>query len=710
MLAFVVLPAIPVLLDPKLRRGLFSNLPLAIILQFLWAGVLACAAYRRIPFGWGKYFFVFGGGALLVYALLRARPPKAPRAFENRRLLGWLAVLALVATVDVLLIFARQGWGFDDGSLVSHATTYFRAPFNSDNERNVIILNALVRHTGSPLLPQSSFTYQLFWYHLVAPIHALFDGLTLFQVAQGITYVNAVIFFFCLFWGISRVRPRWFLKPGRALLVALFVGAHADLFHFAASVVLSGTPGIEADWSRPPLFFRNFSLKMLALTSPQHLTFLLFALGYLLTRGTLLFVGAFLTNPLMAIILFPMIWGYRFLRKPDAKPLVELAVGIAAYYLLLGSPLDLFTRPGVNRMEVLQGSWLAWLGAPLFLVAALGTLGLVTTALLVGKFRREGLRAGTAFYPLALIAGGLFSHYVVTSLEARRHVAMVFALLATFFVARAWPKRPGTWLPQLVFAVTFVLHGYFIYCFVGKPSSVRAEFPWKDYFSLAKLIEQKFPNLPVLAATEPFSFGVIFSPLNETTTSFAFGGHGIVHSTVTEPQRDTILKMQTVEDVPPFAKRLGYTAIAWGPIEDAIWGSHFKARFTSEKRALTRVGNVVLYQLADNLEPDLRKLGLWDRPENNEARGSWHLARATFFEKRGWPGEALEEFEKATWRRPDLGEAYFGLGRAFQTYRRYSEAIQNYEQALKLGVSDDKVGPYLGAARSKGYRAAPGGG
>ena len=49
-------------------------------------------------------------------------------------------------------------------------------------------------------------------------------------------------------------------------------------------VIGAGHAGIEADWSMEPIFFRNFSLKLMGLASPQHFLFVSFTWMVLLIR------------------------------------------------------------------------------------------------------------------------------------------------------------------------------------------------------------------------------------------------------------------------------------------------------------------------------------------------------------------------------------------------------------------------------------------
>ena len=692
---------------------------MAIPLQILVAGVLASACYEVLPWGWGKSIFVYGGATVIVSVFLRAVAPylewKRDFLFPPRLMIG-IGALTLLCCADLWFIFGKNGWGFDDGSLVTHTSTYFRAPLNSDNERNTILMNALIRGTDSPLLPYSKMSYQLFWFHLFAPLVSLYQGVTLYQVTQGIALANALIFFFLLWTAILWLRPSFILRKKEALLTVLLLSAHADLYYLLASYFEFGRAGIEADWSMVPSFFRNFSLKMLALTSPQHLMALLFALAYLvlpeivlrpkkivpILRGVFL-IGGILVSPVMATMIFPLIWGSRLIHhwcrtrnfacRDLGYELIAVIAGLGIYQWLLGSPWELFQRPGVNRLVLFQSGWQILWRLPLTYLGALGSLGLLVTLLLADNLSKMGIKSLTAFYPVMLLAGGIFSHYLVTSLESRRHAAMVFSLIATIFVIKKLPplRRIPTLAITLFTVITLGCHGYFIYCFTGKKSSVNPEITWIDYFTLGKWISTHTPKLPVLAATEPFESGVIFSPINQFTTSFAFGGHTIVHSKLSQQQIHKLIKIRTIEDVPPMAKRLGYRAIAWGPAEDMIWGDLLKNRFTHPSRLITTIGKVSLFSLGDNLEPELREKGLWKAPLLSKDRENWLLQRGEFFFTKNWPLEALENFEIAEWEFPKNPNAQFGLGKSQATYRRYDEALSHYLKAQALGLNTSEL-------------------
>ena len=66
------------------------------------------------------------------------------------------------------------------------------------------------------------------------------------------------------------MRPRLFVRFGVGSCLLFLIVAHADLFTYCLSMLGRHQPGIEADWSCPPWLFRNFSLKLVGLTAPQH--------------------------------------------------------------------------------------------------------------------------------------------------------------------------------------------------------------------------------------------------------------------------------------------------------------------------------------------------------------------------------------------------------------------------------------------------------
>src|SRR5690606_29733465 len=112
----------------------------------------------------------------------------------------------------------------------------------------------------------------------------------------------------------------------------------------------------------------------------------------------------------------------------------------------------------------------------------------------------------------------------------------------------------------------------------------------------------------------------------EATTSFSAGYHAAVHVRLTPEILDLFTLMQATKETVPFARRLGYRAILWGPVERAVWGESVGKRFLGDK--LAEAGGVALYELRDR----------WPHAGETPFRLGKRLMDA------GWRAEALQAF------------------------------------------------------------------
>ena len=151
------------------RTWVFAVPVLLLFHSFIFAG-LACLGYESVPFGWWGLATYTVLAGFLSWTLLLLFLPRVPRSYGLKNRLPWFLGLTALVMLDLVAIYLRQGWGFDDGALISHAETYIRAPIHSDNFRNLFLIEALGRGDGSPFLAGSKLVYQLFWFHLATPL------------------------------------------------------------------------------------------------------------------------------------------------------------------------------------------------------------------------------------------------------------------------------------------------------------------------------------------------------------------------------------------------------------------------------------------------------------------------------------------------------------------------------------------------------------
>ena len=519
------------------------------------------------------------------------------KGFPDKSLKRWklCLLLALVCNLDSFFIYAKQGWEFQDWDSYLK-TNYFRAPFNNDVQRNVDIIETLLRRSdNSPFLPESTLRYQVLWHQFAATLVGPFDvSVTRYPLVSGVTLATAVTFFFLLFWLLTAKAP----KLSRAALVglAVLVSTHAEIYNMVLSFWRAHAPGIEADWSVAfPLYYRNMSLKFLSLISPQHLLFFFVALLVFSplwehlgkrVRPFILFLG-FLASPILAVLL--VAWEL-FQSFKDKKFRWELVWSFLLAYFLFPMVMGfgLFSIFRSERMEAMGFMHLnPWnlLDLPFLLTAYLGILGAVVTL----SFRK----AFKGFEGMFVFWGAIVFSFLITSGELRRHFAMMAAFLSCLLLPTLF--RWNRWF-QVAAGLALLLHGYFIYSFTMKPGGVDPTIAWKDYFDLNQVVRTQFSDLAVIGSTSSAA-GIEFPIVMEATTSYDGLPGAVAHGKTTEDQR-ILLHRAEQEGILALAYRLGYRAVTWGPLEEKVWTAALLDRYCDT--VLAKVGTVSLYSLKEN--------------------------------------------------------------------------------------------------------------
>lgn len=699
---FALPPAILCWSVPRFRRHFFFTFPLALGFSLGVAGILSAALFSVVPYGWLKFSMVFGGSLALQTLFLSAVCQFSifrEKKFFNARAVVALSLLSILVSLDTGFILQKQGYSDVPGK------TYFRPPLHDDTIRHVIVTNSLLRGGDSPLLAGEKYLYQLTWHHLSAVFVSLLpEGDTRYPQIGGISTATAILFSFILMWAFYLLRPAWAMRFWPATLLIILMFTHVDMYHFIASAFEQGKWGIEADWSYAPnsyfRYLRHFSLKLIMLTAPQHAVFfllltlfLIFDNGYGFRRtwrplfSLLTFLPLFIYSPIIAGFFFSIYWTFKSLlvamRPREFAHIVGVAfLSMAAGWLvhkgLYGFwPHALMDRPGTSVLVFFNREWQEVLQVVLGPFGATGVVGLLAYALFSRGRRRE-------LWPYAVVFLGFFVYYVlVTDVEVRRHYSMVVAFGIVFLFAFELPafaqirrqlslKRVG-----LVCAVLAILfHGYFIYSYTGKPSITDPNIPWKDYFALNRLLQSKYPKMPVVGAVDPHGTGIDYPIVQEVTASFSMPLHVAVHTKVPPEKFKTLVKIMNTGDVAPYARRLGYRAIIWGPVEQRFWGEKVKKRFIDESKLMARTGSVALYRLTDKLVDRLD-------PEAKETAAFYYKAAQTFADERWFP-EALGYYYRAIELDPNHVQANMGLGKVLELYGRKEEAKNFYGRAGEL--------------------------
>ncbi len=631
-LIYLLIPAgLSLLTVSRSWRFVSLHFPLALAINLALAGSFGLLINRLFGLGEVQSFAVlalaFGCTAVIVRGTFGPGERRQSQKDAGARFPVWvpLAILALaiLSVADLAIIFGQQGWETEGG------TNYFRNPMNTDGERNVVLVRALERGTASPFIPNSELIYAYFWHNLAALILTPVVREITFPDVMGVTLATAVAFFIMIYAAVLKERPSLVRNWPLAAAVFIIASTHADIYHVLGGMVTSQSLGMQADNSTPLTYFKTFSPKILAMTSPQHATFMILLLGvYFLKYGRLkpaapmrtvseaiLVSGGVAASPVLAGIAFPLIYGLpalKRLRHSAGQSMRTLGSALAlmagSFVIFTGlygfSPLVYIDRPaaiaesvsipGVESIEKI-------VFLPLMFVGILGVTGVLVSLLLSYRVVRSRSFVLT-FWPLFLLTGTLAFYYVISSNELNRHWSIVAATIGPIVLARCLPAwriiRSKPALQILCAGAVFlalVWHAPFVSLFTLKENSLARHVPWQDYLCMNQVIEKRHPGLPVVAAV---GHGLFFPLAARVTTSSAFGDQTVaVHSRLTAKQREIYEKVKAGEAVIDHAVALGYSALIWGPVEDLVWGADRAARYARPDLRMAACGSVGLYRL-----------------------------------------------------------------------------------------------------------------
>lgn len=616
-------------LVPDLRTRAFFVVPVGTALFLFVCGASAALLYPYVPYGPSKLVMVIIIAATVTYAVIRKingvfTSPNAQ--IHHRRLLYLILGLSALAITDIFFILGQQGFHIGD-------TTYFRTPLQSDNERHLILVNAIIRGDGSPFLPGAAHRYQILWHHFAALIVSVMTNPAMpsnYPLVSGVILFTSYVMFVGLFWLVCLVRPQFFQGYTRIFILFALVALHADIFNFSMSWFMNGYFGIEADYSVPEPIFRNFSPKLAALTAPQHALFVVALTVYLASKQapmTAMPAASKLTDalipimvivsPVMAGLFLPFsvfVEGIQRFRRADWKTAVNHAIrtgglillGCAVFWALFRfSPHELFFRDGTNLHPLSEWNVLESiadiLAVPAALVAACGTLGVALLAMALWLLLTRQFPILKDKYLLLALTMIYVANFVLRNDEIRRHIAILVFVIALIALLRLLTAstRPGypdiqKGLLSIMAVVSLLLHGYFVYSYTGKPSSVPSDIPWEDYLCMNIIIQERYPRKPTWASIDN---NLRFPLVMEIAPSFSSRVDIDVHSRVL-PHARSVLDVAE-HGIPPelFMKELGYQLIIWGPIEKNTRILPIPVNLINPNKRVARCGSVELYTL-----------------------------------------------------------------------------------------------------------------
>ena len=691
----------------------FFVFPTALALQVFFSGASAAIASRYLAFGILSYAIVVLVGLLLSAVTLRriSWPSRlVKQEWAQWKPLLWLLAIAFLSCAELGVIFHANDWGVPEGE------TYFRPPLHNDSYRNLVLVEALGRGNASPFLAGSKLLYQTFWHTLAGTFLFPFQSISRLSIVSGAAWATGLLFFFLGLWACVILRPQLFTKRRFLwVLLLLLMTTHTDIYHFFASLLFQGRLGIEADWSVKSRFFRMFSLKLITLSSPQHAIFFIFfsvlmawrRLSYRKGPEPIWWMACILVSPLLSFFSLPWVFAWDLWRSREKKQFiisrVILLCGVALiYWPMTGKPVwALFGRGSQTSMEFFPWYPEVLAQLPLFLIASVGVIGILASVVGIHRFQRLG-KAAWNLELLLLIGGASLFLFFFDHPEVRRHYSMLASLVAVFLCVKSLPLDPNEkWLrwcrAPILFSV-ILLHSYFLYCYLLKPSKVDPEIAWKDYFGMNEVVKKKYSGYPILAAVDPWNLGLEMPVVMEVTTSFSLVEHAAIHSEIASEKFSQLLWVRQLRNILPVAESFGYHLVLWGPVEERVWGRKARERFLSHEGPLETYGAVSLYRLEDRLMNSVR-------PELSQPKPNY-FSVANRFEAAGWDLEALGYYERALSQSPKSIEPAVAVGRLYLNHGNAKEAkrvsdylLQHHSESAQSWFIRGKSLLQLGDAR-----------
>lgn len=614
--------------SPTFRRHAFFSVPIGAAVFLLVGAITAAVLYSYVSFGWAKLFIVLTIATVSMFFTHRIIDRIAVSPDEQIYDLSALYIilgLSALAIADNFFILSQQGFQ-------ANQATYFRTPLHSDNERHLILVNAIIRGDGSPFLSGAEHRYQILWHHFAAIFVSVLSDASMpsyYPLVSGIVLFTSYIFFVALFWLAYLMRPTLF-RGYWVFVVFVLVAMHADIYNFITSS-LAGYPGIEADASIPMPYFRNFSAKLAALTAPQHVLFLIVLILYLafrhlahtlasgtsMNRSDILVPMMGVTSPVLTVFYLPFSALYDciyLVRREGWKAAIRYAIkiaglaglGLAFFWVIMRfPPADLFFRD--SPWPLWENDWTALniIFAPFAalpaLIAISGTLGLALSILILWLLRARRfavLNDSNLIVALTII---LVANFLLGNFEIRRHTSIliyvlllvaVFRFLGPVEIVMRSAFHKG--LLIVIVVVTTLLHGYYIYSYAGKPSAIPVNISWEDYLCMNKFIAEYHPHTPTWASMDRY---LRFPLVMEVVPSFSNTTDIYIHSMMPPHAKSVLETAEQGIPSPASLKELGYKLIVWGPIEKNVLEKSTLVDLIRPENQIARCESVGLYAL-----------------------------------------------------------------------------------------------------------------
>lgn len=583
------------------RNRLLHYLPLGAALMFLFLHTTSAVFYKVVDFGWLKFLLVVGLATIAVQFLLKLHTNvlAIQHQQDDKRALGIIFILALLAISDNFYVLAREGYFNGD-------MPYLRLAFVSDMTRNLILTNALVREDGSPFMPWSEHNYQMFWFHGAALFSSLFSAEDKLGLVYGYSLSTAYLFYVVLFWALYALRPSLFLSFRFLVIIVLIMLPHAEIYNMVKSYLKDGLVLIAADGGYTgKSAYSDYDIRAAVLTSPQHVSYLIFFIIYFaittvyqtsirlyaLCYSGIIIVAAFIASPILWLLSFPLyfisrvaLWAVRQVPWQNIlKGALMLGVILVACYLsyvilMRASPIDQILRPAVGVSYPVEQVYGDLIRLPVILIKILGPLGFYIVALFIlNLIYRQPLNI-IGIYFFLLLAVLVFNILAITpNMELKRHTNIILGIAAILYAVSVTPDsrflRRASYTAVIVFCATLGIIGqaYYVHAFTHKPSVLAADVDWSDYFCVNRAIETRYPKTPTLAAWK--GSGLRFPLVMHVTSSFSGPEEAYVYSKLSGEALAVLDK--AVEGAKPYAiaKDLGLKLMVWGPNEKRIWGA-----------------------------------------------------------------------------------------------------------------------------------------
>ena len=613
-----------------------------LVLLYLIAFFLASGFIAR--------FFGPSVGALIVCILIAALLcALAARSLKNEcdvqlekrdsHISFWISIiLSTLAIASCAWIYCSLSWGYD-GKAVNIVS-----PMQLDPQRNTNIVASILRGDLGVFLPNDPMLYQLLWYRGAALLMTILPSTVTpyFQVG-GLTLLMGWALYFVLLSLILRRRQHY--VPNLMLIIVLstllIVDARVDdLLPFKRVVDL-----IYGGVEHPPINLEYFSLKLLALTAPQHCLFFIFFIGAIYFRDfdsriifwripfwALLAISAIVTSPVLAAFAFVpygfadlLVSSLSSVRFAVRRSLNIAYVAVAAFFIhwiVIGfPPSDLFLRKGAISLTTFWSDAFNFQDRiiPFIPFWIFGfTLGAYIVALLLRRIMPlsdsdRKLYASLNILLVTLISTFILWNIVLTDFETRRHSSMVLVVLISLIcgmlsisIFTRLKSQLGKIFVFAIFIVGVALEFNFIASYtIYQPNLLAKDIPWNDYFLANKFLSQNQRHRGVIAASGE---GLVLPISNTAAVTLAptlamivhqraLGAGGELIGLIRIPNDKGALKSSEIDGQwLGVARRAGFDTVIWGPVEEMLWGSFGRRILTDSAMLIASFGEVGIFE------------------------------------------------------------------------------------------------------------------